>query len=308
MSDLAGLLAPADADVLRSAWDALNVHTFEFHYQLCGNIRKFEEEPTSVATVLADPDIGYEDMRIVATTYQVTEMVNLVGLVLATFSSSGCSGAGTVSHMVAKTSKINSRLWGFGVKHYVILGESLVATMVEILGRSRFSTAIEVRWIDFYNRFASIVLERGRDPSWSDIASFHTRSASLSGNRASYGDQLTISLLLSLLANDDEVSVCTLAFLPLKPIPLDDVDSLNETTSDDDAFDLLNSFDKPEYKEKIKHLSAKRASLSRRPLVAELSTQKGPVSESPLTRIMTGQLAASAPYGVRQKNNNCSIM
>lgn len=307
MPELVGLLAPAEADRLRTAWDALNVQSFDFHYQLCGNIRRFEQRTASGDTVLADPDIGLDDMRVVATTYQITEMVGLVGLVLATFSSIGSSGAGTVSYMVTKVSKTNARMWGFSATHYVILGESLVATMVEMLGRTRFSTAVEICWIDFYNRLARIVLERGKDPSWAEIAASHTRSGSSPGNRASFGDQLTVSLLLSLLANDDLASVCTLSFSPLKPVPLDDVDSLNETASDDDAFDLLNSFDTPKYTEKIKH-SGKRVSSSKTPPSPPSHTKTRAGPESPLTRIMTGQLAAAGPYGPRQKNSNCSIM
>lgn len=52
---------------------------------------------------------------------------------------------------------ISSNIWRFNVWHYNLIGEGIVSTILDMLGRDNFSYDTEYTWIKFYNKVANLV-------------------------------------------------------------------------------------------------------------------------------------------------------
>lgn len=56
----------------------------------------------------------------------------------------------------------SAHIWRFDSWHYNLIGEGIVATILEMLGRDNFSQENEYTWIKFYNHIANILQSKGR--------------------------------------------------------------------------------------------------------------------------------------------------
>lgn len=59
---------------------------------------------------------------------------------------------------------ISANIWRFNVWHYNLIGEGIVSTILEMLGRDNFSYDTEYTWIKFYNKVANLVLSETEVP------------------------------------------------------------------------------------------------------------------------------------------------
>lgn len=65
---------------------------------------------------------------------------------------------------IQEARKISAAIWRFNVWHYNLIGEGIVSTILEMLGRENFSYDTEYTWIKFYNKFANLVQSQTEVP------------------------------------------------------------------------------------------------------------------------------------------------
>lgn len=65
--------------------------------------------------------------------------------------------------IIREASNVSKRIWRFNAWHYNLIGEGLVSTMLDMLGRDSFSHDDEYTWIEFYNKFANLVQSQAQE-------------------------------------------------------------------------------------------------------------------------------------------------
>lgn len=151
---------------------------------------------------------------------------------------------------VVQVSKVNARIWNLETSAYNLIGEALVATILDILGRQVFTPELEITWLRFYCTVASNLVFHASDPAsplLSDDASVHSHKPSLS-------EQSTLASRLSLLrSRDDTSSILSLEVNSSVHIAQDTVSvstAIDEDSEEDNSYDLINAFSQVTIKEK----------------------------------------------------------
>lgn len=63
---------------------------------------------------------------------------------------------------IVEARHISSKIWRFDPSHYNLIGEGLVSTILEVLGRQNFSLDDEYAWIKFYNKVTNLLLSKNK--------------------------------------------------------------------------------------------------------------------------------------------------
>lgn len=61
--------------------------------------------------------------------------------------------------------EVSANIWGFNVWHYNLIGEGIVSTILEMLGRDNFPHDAEYTWLKFYNKVANLVYSQSEMPA-----------------------------------------------------------------------------------------------------------------------------------------------
>lgn len=295
-----------DLPLIKRTWDLLNLTTAPsvgashsssrhstcslnasvFQHILCGNILKYENnlrhqinthslvDYDNVHMLLLDLDIEAHEVALIRESYQTDSIVQLISLYVLH------KQLEAASLVVDRFAKIHRRVWDISLFQYVIMGESLILLLIEILGRLQFPTETEAAWLRFWNGLLAHLLSRATDPTLdipiintstsnnlgidpaqallsnlkinsqtttslfnrNSVAPTHARRMSMvSLDRQVSDDSSKSDLVLSLQDPDtDTSSVVTVHQLP--EAEKHTIDAIEEH-DDDDAYDYLNSFE-----------------------------------------------------------------
>lgn len=166
----------------------------------------------------------------------------------------------TSTDALVQVSKVNSRIWNLEKSAYILVGEALTSTILDILGRNVFTPEIEIIWLRFYSTVASSLVYYAKDPASTFLPETHPTV-----HKLSISEQSTITSRLSLLHSRDDSSsftsveqssLATYAMDTSKPTVID------EDTDEDTSYDLLNSF-VPETTQNSKPRSSKKSRKSK---------------------------------------------
>ncbi|CUM53389.1 unnamed protein product [Debaryomyces tyrocola] len=137
--------------------------------------------------------------------------------------------------------KICSRIWNFDVNHYNLIGEALVLTILEHVGRNEFSTELEFTWLKFYNKVSQLLQSEGEDSFFDLPVLEETPRSRFTSDTTTLS---TISPKSSINFPDDDIY--SVRELPSVEQDLDAFNLLNgideEEEEDDDSYDLINVF------------------------------------------------------------------
>lgn len=143
--------------------------------------------------------------------------------------------------------KICSRIWNFDTSDYNLIGEALVLTILEQIGRDHFSPELELTWLKFYNKLSQLLQSEGEDPLFDLPVLEETPRIRIPSDTTTLS---TISPTSSINFPDDDIY--SVRELPSVEQDLDAFNPLNgiEEEDDDDSYDLINVFgyDQPETK------------------------------------------------------------
>lgn len=143
--------------------------------------------------------------------------------------------------------KICSRIWNFDVSHYTLIGEALVLTILEQVGRDQFSPQLELTWLKFYNKLSQLLQSEGEDPFFDLPVLEETPRNRFPSDSTTLS---TISPKSSINFPDDDIY--SVRELPSVEQDLDAFNLLNEIDEEeaDGSYDLINAFghDQPEIK------------------------------------------------------------
>lgn len=261
-----------------------NLH--EFQHKLCANILSYEagfrQSHLSMTTV--DSEIDLEAFDAIKSTYQTESMIQLLTFTIYNLSNINEAWYTTIT----KFARINSRIWEIGQFQYVIIGECLIQTILEQLGRTKFSCNTEIIWLQFLNQLIRLLIYRSQEPQFDIpiIQNYHTTQSSKHDNDilhqlkhtklttfndthstfmrsvrsksiSSFGDDgaRSASSVLSLKLQDDESS--SISTIEQSPRPVDTKRSLelSDSSNDDESYDYLNSFGDYTHSNSNKHKS-----------------------------------------------------
>ncbi|CUM50402.1 uncharacterized protein AC631_01771 [Debaryomyces fabryi] len=161
---------------------------------------------------------------------------------------------------VIKTAKICSRIWNYEMCHYKLVGEALTLTILDQVGRNRFSPELEYTWLKFYNIFSNLLQTEGEDPFF-DLPIHEEMSRSRFPS-----DTLTLSTISprsSINFPDDDI-------YSIRELPSVDQDfgvfsllnGINEE-DEDGSYDLINVFGYDRSETKSPSKKGYRSSLTR---------------------------------------------
>lgn len=261
-----------------------NLH--EFQHKLCANILSYEARihQSHVSISAADSEIDLEALHTIKSTYQTESMIQLLTFTIYNLTTIDEAWYTTIT----KFARINSRIWEIGQFQYVIIGECIIQTILEQLGRTRFSCNTEIIWLQFLNKLISLLVHRSLEPQFDIpmIQNYHTTQSSKHDNDflhqlkhtklttfddthsthmrsvrsqsiSSLGDDgsRSASSVLSLKLQDDESS--SISTIEQSPRPIDTKRSLDlsDSSNDDESYDYLNSFGDYTHSNSSKHKS-----------------------------------------------------
>lgn len=133
--------------------------------------------------------------------------------------------------------KICSRIWNFDMNDYNVIGEALVLTILEQVGRDHFSPELELTWLKFYNKLSQLLQSEGEDPLFDLPVLEETPRIRFPSDTTTMS---TISPSSSINFLDDDIY--SVRELPSVEQDLDAFNSLNVNEKDDDSYDLINVF------------------------------------------------------------------
>ncbi|EDK41180.2 hypothetical protein PGUG_05278 [Meyerozyma guilliermondii ATCC 6260] len=187
----------------------------------------------------------------VITKFQLVSMFKLLTFMLDNLTQPSI----TSMDVLVQVSKVNARIWNLEESAYILVGEALTSTILDILGRNVFTTEIEIIWLRFYSTVASSLVYYAKDPASTFVPETHPHV-----HKLSISEQSTITSRLSLSHSRDDSSsftsveqssIATYTMGTSKPTVID------EDSDEDTSYDLLNSF-VPETTNISKSKSAKK--------------------------------------------------
>ncbi|RLV82815.1 hypothetical protein JA9_003914 [Meyerozyma sp. JA9] len=170
----------------------------------------------------------------VVTKFQLVSMFKLLSFMLENLTQPTI----TSMDVLVQVSKVNARMWNLEKSAYILVGEALTSSLLDILGRQVLTPEIEIIWLRFYSTVASSLVYYAEDP----VSTFPTETPA---HKLSVSEQSTITSRLSLSHSRDDSSSLTsvepssaapYAMEPSKPAVID------EDTDEDAAYDMLNAF------------------------------------------------------------------
>lgn len=183
--------------------------------------------------------IETDKFDIVRYDYQLAAILQLLSFIICNLGTLSC-----YSSIILDLSHISSRIWNFDANHYNIVGEALVLTILEKVGRERFSPEVEFVWLKFYNRLATLLISQGQEPSF-DLPIMEDMSE---GRLDSILTMTSASTRSSLFADEDiySIRIPQEDKLPIYQKPSEfetqDLVKIREDEDEDDSYDLLNAF------------------------------------------------------------------
>lgn len=155
-----------------------------FQYKLCANILKYEVNfrdqlkysdklfYNNTTMLSIDSEIEKEELETIKATYQTESMIQMLTFTIYNLMNITESWYSTIT----KFARINSRIWDIGQFQYTIIGESMILTIIEHLGRAKFPSDLEAVWLKFFNKLMNVLLYRSQELMFDTpiIHNYHT--------------------------------------------------------------------------------------------------------------------------------------
>ncbi|CUM63627.1 uncharacterized protein PRCAT00001209001 [Priceomyces carsonii] len=223
-----------------------HVHNLQaFHLRLCSHIMEREQIQYSQASYSMP-----EMLENISVDYQVTAIIQLLTAVIYFYSVNKV----VPMSLLTTWGKRNSRIWDFEQKKYNVFGESLLASISDVLSKSLFTVESEQVFIRFYTKLTTFLSAQVPDPivdvplsgtfvSTSSAASYKSSRASSNYQQ----DEVSIfssdhTGLESTLRSNDSV-------LENNVVDIEDINEEEENIAEDssnDSSDDLNIFKMPD--------------------------------------------------------------
>lgn len=158
----------------------------------------------------------------VSAAYQLPAMFTLLTYIMDSWSPISTGPA----QALVQVSKINARIWNLDCGAYCAVGEALVATMLDRLGRRVFCPDMEACMIRFYSLVTSVMVQCAGDP----VSAFLAEPVTFGhAHNLSFSEQSTLMSRLSLQHSRDDSSFTSADHLSVSTFAMDS--KHNQTTS-----------------------------------------------------------------------------
>mmetsp|Transcript_7406 Transcript_7406/g.9183 ORF Transcript_7406/g.9183 Transcript_7406/m.9183 type:complete len:337 (+) Transcript_7406:300-1310(+) len=216
--------------------------TEEFAYKLKSNLLHYKSLYYNLKENYNSDDFDEPELEDAEFDYHLPDLIRLISNIIYDLENIHNNASGVIA-----TAKICSRVWNYELSHCKLVGEALILTILDQVGRNRFSTELEYTWLKFYNILSNLLQTEGEDPFF-DFPILEETSRSRFPS-----DTLTLSTISprsSINFPDDDIY--SIRELPSVDQDLGGFNLLNgiDEEDEDDSYDLINVFgyDRPETK------------------------------------------------------------